>query len=108
MYIPFELDRESVERLGMTLHDLAATLAFNLDPERKAPPKFERRVYTTQGISKQDAEKFHTYMTEKGQGFLETLDDWLSSREKTEKDERRIRAGVGIYFFDEPTSNDDK
>ncbi|NNF61932.1 MAG: hypothetical protein HKN06_11480 [Gammaproteobacteria bacterium] len=108
VYIPFELDRESVERLGMTLHDLGATIAFNLDPKRDKSAKFERRVYTTQGIEKHDAEEFQLFVASEGQKFLEKLDDWLTGRESTEQGRNTLtKTGVGLYFFDEPMEPDE-
>ncbi len=102
-YIPYQLDPEQLARVGITIHDLAATLDFNLDPRRKVPGRFERRVYTTEGIEEKDFPEFRELVEKKGQQLLVTLDDWLSSKEKSadqdETDVERIRTGVGIYLF---------
>ncbi len=99
VYIPFELDKESVERLGQTLHDLGDTLAFNLDPAREGTAKFERRVYPADLMGSGKAHAFRAISAEKGQELLEYLDDWLNTTGDTESEQRTVRAGVGVYFF---------
>ena len=105
-YIPTPLDSDSIARIGITLHDLADTLDYNLDPEREGRPRFERRVYTTEGVSKDHAEAFQDLVQLKGQQFLETLDNWLTSRESennksvTEEEDSQVHIGVGIYLFE--------
>ncbi|NND60289.1 MAG: hypothetical protein HKN49_08480 [Gammaproteobacteria bacterium] len=99
VYIPFELDKESVERLGQTLADLGETLSFNLDPSRGGTAKFERRVYQADPMSGEKVERFHLVVADKGQALLEYLDDWLDSHTEETSESPKYRAGVGIYFF---------
>jgi hypothetical protein len=51
-------------------------------------------------------------VAERGQRFLESLDDWLSAHEVGPRDKARdeaVRTGVGIYFFqDSPPRRDDE
>ena len=107
VYKPFELDRESVERLGQTVHDLSDTLSFNLDPERTGSAKFERRVKADIPLNSSTLKAFHLLASDKGQHFLELLDDWLGDCVEGDAGEERFRAGVGLYFFSAPTNDDD-
>jgi hypothetical protein len=108
-YIPSPLNVDSIARIGITLHDLASTLDFNLNPNRQAKPRFERRVTSDDGIAKADIDAFHALVREKGQQLLESLDNWLAARQQqpdsppTRGNETRTRIGVGVYLFQEDT-----
>ena len=106
-YIPTPMNVDSIARIGITLHDLAYTLDFNLNPKRTQRARFERRVTTDDGIAASDVEGFHLLVREKGQQLLEGLDNWLTARqtdsEAVKELEPRIRIGVGVYLFQEDT-----
>lgn len=114
-YITGRLRPESIERMSWTIHDLAETLDFNLDPSREAPARFERRVVTNESIGSSLLTAFQDLVTAEGQGFLERLDNWLNERfqelrknrrksgseEFSSADSRRTRSvGVGVYWFE--------
>ena len=109
-YIPTPLNVDSIARIGITLHDLASTLDFNLDPKRTQRARFERRVTTDDGIAASDVDGFHMLVREKGQQLLEGLDNWLAARQTDSEAvkglEQRIRIGVGVYLFQEDTDLD--
>lgn len=108
-YIPSPLNLDSIARIGITLHDLASTLDFNLNPNRTGKPRFERRVTSDDGIAKADIEAFHALVREKGQQLLESLDNWLAARQQQPDgsaprgNETRTRIGVGVYLFQQDT-----
>jgi len=113
-YIAGRFKPEAIDRMGQALGDLADTLEHNLDPLRHGPPRFERRVYTPDGVDAQTLFRFRTEVKEAGQDFLEKLDNWLS--EKEQEEERRIelklldpeqrdknkvaKVGVGVFLFE--------
>ncbi len=100
-YIPAQTDSAIVQFMGVSLRDLAETLDCNLG-EDESEGYFERRVWTPEGISKSDMPLFDQLVNQKGQEFLETLDNWLSARETdAEKlpDSLKVRVGVGVYLF---------
>ncbi len=112
VYVPAPLNPESIERLGATLRDHASTLDHNLRPDRTDPARFERRVYSTEGIPSPHLVDFQDFLDARGQQFLETLDNWLTAHEteegSTDAVGERRQIGVGIYYFESPAVTDDK
>ncbi|MBA2408895.1 MAG: hypothetical protein H0V62_03645 [Gammaproteobacteria bacterium] len=99
-YLPDYDDPAGIHELGAALHDLAATLAHNLDPDRQGPRNFQRMVSSPR-VQTRYMPVFRRIVGERGQQLLETLDDWLSAHEAKEPGDKAntARAGVGIYFF---------
>jgi len=100
-YIPGETDPAGLQFMGVALRDLAETLDYNLNPNIEGG-YIERRVWTPAGIDPIEMPGFDSLVNQRGQEFLETLDNWLTAKE-TEADElphdEKIRVGVGIYMF---------
>jgi hypothetical protein len=95
-------DLEGLRMLGTAMHDLAATIEYNLTRDDK-PPRFQRTVFSER-LPVRQVPILRRISAERGQRFLESIDDWLSAhepgvREKT--DEPTVRTGVGIYFFED-------
>lgn len=95
-------DLEGLRMLGTAMHDLATTIDYNLTRGDK-PPRFQRTVFSER-LPARVVPILRRISAERGQRFLESIDDWLSShelapREKTDED--RVRTGIGIYFFEE-------
>jgi hypothetical protein len=100
-YIPAAEDPAKFHAMSVAFTDLAKTLDQYLRPEG-SHKLFERRVWTSKGIAPEAAVEFDAFVKERGQQFLELLDDWLTTKEafaaKT-KIERRVPLGVGMYMF---------
>lgn len=108
-YLPSKTDPATLDFMALALTDLAETLDHNLDAPLTAK-LFERRVWAPAGIPKDSIEEFKVLIGDKGQQFLESLDDWLSKRESAAVASRarnRKQAGVAVYMFvrDEPVSD---
>ena len=103
-YIPSAADPAKFHAMSVAFTDLAKTLDQNLRPDEDHKI-FERRVWAPNGISSVDALDFDAYVKDRGQQFLETLDEWLSSRE-TEAIKNdvqpRVKVGVAVYMFVRP------
>ena len=100
-YLPSKTDPATLDFMALALTDLAETLDHNLDaiPSDKL---FERRVWTPAGISPDAIAEFRVLAGERGQQFLELLDDWLSKRESaaiTTKAKNKRQVGVAVYMF---------
>lgn len=102
-YIPASADPAKFHAMSVAFTDLAKTLDQNLRQE--GDKLFERRVWAPNGIAPRDALDFDAYVKDRGQQFLESLDDWLTTREseagKVEASER-VKVGVAMYMFVRP------
>jgi hypothetical protein len=117
-YLPSPLDRLGLERLGNVVNYFIDTVDFNLQKKKQGEGRFERYAITMEGLTPADFVAFDRLVREKGQEFLETLDDWLGQHEikgghKLPPSES-IRTGVGVFHFleksqgidDDGTSNE--
>jgi hypothetical protein len=104
-YIPSAADPAKFHAMSVAFTDLAKTLDQNLRPDGDHKI-FERRVWAPNGVTQEAALDFDSYVKDRGQQFLESLDDWLTTRE-TEAEKRntpnRVRVGVAMYMFVRPT-----
>jgi hypothetical protein len=101
IYIPSAADPAKFHAMSVAFTDLAKTLDQNLKPDEDHKI-FERRVWAPYGITPTDAMAFDLYVKDRGQQFLENLDDWLtnhgSEKPSATKDER-VKVGVAVYMF---------
>ena len=104
-YIYSSLDPEIVRRMGIALHDHAATLEHNLDENRPSAPRFEG-IADNISMSPKALAAFQKLVEERGSTFLEEADGWLAQNETdqtTEADTRTVRMGVGVYLIYDKT-----
>jgi hypothetical protein len=106
-YIPSAEDPAKFHAMSVAFTDLAKTLDQNLRPNEDHK-LFERRVWSPNGITPTDAMDFDGYVKDRGQQFLESLDDWLSTREseaiKSGADQK-VKVGVAMYMFVRPAED---
>ncbi len=89
------LSPELVERLGKVGHYFFSTAAANIEKKEQGSGNFDRRVYTEEGLTAESIREFDTYMKRRGQEFLEELDNWFVSKEKSDKG-KPDKKGTGI------------
>ena len=103
-YIPSAADPAKFHAMSVAFTDLARTLDQNLRPDEDHK-LFERRVWAPNGITPQAAMEFDEVVKDRGQQFLESLDDWLTAQEtfaETDAPEENVKIGVGMYMFVRP------
>ena len=99
-FIPEALSADLVERLGEVTHNFFSTAARNIEKKSSDDGLFERIVFAEHGVTPTTVSLFDRFVKERGQEFLEELDNWLVAREKTEKTEpRSIQTGFGMYHY---------
>lgn len=106
-YIPSAADPAKFHAMSVAFTDLARTLDQNLRPD-EGEKIFERRVWAPNGVSVPAAAEFDVYVKDRGQQFLEMLDDWLASRETEAAPvaaDSRVRVGVAVYMFIRPVES---
>ncbi len=100
-YVPQVGDVEGLRILGAALHDLTATIDYNLRREPNAPARYQRTL-TAERMPRKAIPVLRRLVAERAQRFLESLDDWLSAHEVVDgggADADHARTSVGIYFF---------
>ena len=103
-YIPSAADPAKFHAMSVAFTDLAKTLDQNLRPDEDHK-LFERRVWAPNGVTPEAALEFDSIVKDRGQQFLETLDDWLTSRETEaikKRADRKVKLGVAMYMFVRP------
>ena len=102
-YIPQKGDAEKLAILGTDTADLIATIDYNLY-QAPGKPRFQRKVMYD-NIPQEAAREFQILAAAQGQELLETLDRWLSHRDRdvnpSSKGTGRVRVGLGVYQFEE-------
>jgi hypothetical protein len=105
-YMPLPLDGRAVERSGSVLADVAATLEYNLSRGARQPSRFEGRAQNRH-VDPRQLPAFRAFVEREAQGFLERVDDWLSTHEAQAADgAATLRLGVGVYAIHESTDGE--
>ena len=102
-YIPEPYEVTDSERFGRMLSHYAVTLDLNSRNKGSEPRRFERHVNGDFPISEEDEAEFHEKCRQLGQKLLETLDQWLSARNKVPENGRRV--GLCMFHFVETDVN---
>ena len=114
VYEPQALEMDSFERVGEVVKNFVDTVDFNLQKKKKGAGRFERIVYSPEGLRNEDVPKFRAYVNERCQALLEEIDNWIARLDLPEEQVKRERpksenvthTGIGIYHYIE--RRDDK
>lgn len=108
-FIPKTGEIEKIGILGVDTSDLIATIDHNI---QKTGDLFFQRKVCYDNLPSESLPEFRTIAASRAQGLLEYLDRWLSERDRDFRPEvagtGRMRAGVGIYYFQEDLGGRDK
>lgn len=99
-HMPVEMDTGSIRFFGTNLFDHANTLSNNVTGDTNIR-RLEGFAVDDQ-IDPDSVEEFRTYLDERGQQFLEEIDDWLS-RHRLDPNESKatpVRLGLGVYAIE--------
>ncbi len=99
-HMPVEMDAGSIRFFGTNLFDHARTLSNNVTGDND-----KRRL---EGFAVDDrihpdaVEEFRAYLDQRGQQFLEEIDDWLSRHrlDPTDSETTPVRLGLGVYAIE--------
>jgi hypothetical protein len=108
-YIPKSTDAGRLHLLGTDVRHLIGTIDRNLNPGPSGP-LFQRKV-AYDNLPIEVLPEFKQRFAAKAQALLESADKWLAERDRdanpSVKGTGRHRAGFGIFFFEEPHSDED-
>jgi len=76
---PDRLSPELIGRFGDVTFDLLTTLSSNVRKEGVGQGIFDRRVLSDNKLSRDELVRFEAYLKDRGQMFLEEVDNWLSN-----------------------------
>lgn len=100
-YVPSPLDPVGLERFGNIVNYFIDSVDANLQKKRQGEGRFERFAITMEGLSPSAFAEFDVFVREKGQEFIEIIDDWIGEHEikggHRLPPDRSIRTGVGVF-----------
>jgi hypothetical protein len=103
-YIPRTAEADKLHILGTDVSYLITTIDHNVRSDG-AEPRFQRKV-AYDNLPDQTLPAFRKLSAEKAQALLEQLDEWLARHDRDTHPAvtgtGRNRAGIGIYYFEEP------
>ncbi len=102
-YIPQKDPVEKLHILGTDTADLIATIDHNIH-QSPSKARIQRKVMYD-NVPVEAAQSFRILAEAQGQALLESLDQWLSHRDRdvnpASKGTGRVRVGLGVYHFEE-------
>lgn len=102
-YVPRTSDLDKLEILGADVSDLIYTIDHNLQ-HGAADPFFQRKVMYD-NLPAEAISAFRVLSAEQAQALLEKMDQWLAKHDRDVNPSvtgiGRMRAGIGIYYFEE-------
>lgn len=105
-FIPIGDDESNLQILGEDVSLLISTIHHNLNAEA-GDSLFQRKV-SYDNLPPECLPEFKQMVGQQGQHLLEKLNAYLSEQDKdissTNTDAKRMKAGVGIFYFEEPVA----
>lgn len=102
-YIPRTSDHDKLDILGVDVADLITTIDHNLQ-RGATDPHFQRKVMYD-NLPEESIPGFRALSAAQAQKLLENMDEELSRHDRdmnaSMKGTGRVRAGIGIYYFEE-------
>lgn len=104
-YIPQSSDVETLRIFGTEVSYLISTFDHNLNTESSGQPWFQRKVMYD-NLPDNVLQEFRELTAPQAQSLLEMWDHWLAHHDRdtnpSVEGSGRNRAGIGIYYFEEP------
>ncbi len=96
-HMPSAIDEGAIRFFGTNLFDHANTLSNNLATDKR--PKRLEGFAVEPKVDARHVEAFHQFLDQRGQQFLEEVDDWLAQHrlESDDANASPVRLGIGVY-----------
>jgi hypothetical protein len=105
-YVPLDDEDETLSILGADVSELISTIDHNLTTDNKEL-HFQRKV-SYDNLPAECLPEFQKMVNQDGQYLLEKFNEWLMQQDRDinpdKKGTGQIKAGVGIFYFEEPAS----
>lgn len=96
--VPEDVDDKLVASMVFSLRGLASTIAYNTDPARVTPPRFERIVQSDPFAPEKKADVRQLLETRLAK-FTEEVDDLFAKA--TEPDPTGERVAIGVFYYED-------
>jgi hypothetical protein len=96
---PERLSPQLLERFGDVAHNFFSTAAKNIEKKSQGGGIFERVVHANRPLSPEATTKFDAFIKERGQRFLEEVDNWIVMLEDDGTESESQLTGLGMYHF---------
>lgn len=102
-YVPNQDETQIMKILGTDVGDLAETISYNLNKPADQT-RFQLKV-SYDNLPQECLDSLHRMVSERGHEVLVEFDRWLRQQDRDANPQvqgtGRVRAGVGIYYFEE-------
>jgi hypothetical protein len=99
-YIPEASAPQGLDHLARSVEDFVTTLDHNRLQSEPRKKLFERQVYTEEGITPEDLERFKKFANHRAQLLLEEIDNWISQLDDPKSGKtKKLSTGLGIYHY---------
>ena len=104
-YQPAQHDDENLLWASSLIRDLADTMNNNVFATEASVPRFGGKADNAE-LPRSMREPFRAFLEERGQAFLEEVDDWLTDHTQTNRGEPTdtVRLGVGLFAIDDESN----
>jgi len=102
-FVPGDFDEKAIAVISAILYPLTAGVAHNANPTRKAEGFIQRFAYSDR-LAPEHVSQFRTWARSEATKFIESMDDWLASKEKPSSEEDATPGdsitGIGVFYFE--------
>jgi hypothetical protein len=104
-FVPGDFDEKTVTILSGILFPMISGVAHNSDPNRSGPGFIQRFAFARLGD--EDAASFRLWSRDQSRNFIESIDDWLKSKESflVKTDGRQPIHGIGVFYYEGPEAH---
>jgi len=104
-FVPGDFDEKAITVLSSMLFPFISGVDHNSNPARRSAGFIQRIAYAQ--LSPDNREAFRVWSRAEATRFIESIDDWLTSREiRIDENADAPISGVGVFFYEGPEAAD--
>lgn len=103
-FIPSHFDEKAVTVMSAMLFPFLSGLEHNSNPERTVAGYIQRVAYAK--LRSEDRDEFRAWSRQQVTNFIESIDDWLSSRQLPLDSDGEPISAIGAFFYEGPEVED--
>ncbi len=101
-----DVNVKQIDRAAKCLETAASSFAHNLLQNSSGKLYFERMVVSNHPLSERSRDEFAAVAEARGNTYVGELDSWIAKHTEPDKSPTSRHYGVGVYFFEEPQSQE--